>query len=92
MSMSFPLSLPSMYSVMNQPPAVDATNASTKSASGRNPLALDVLYITSTENFFHDISQNLKKKADESKVPMKILYLENLKGSDREEKISDLKN
>jgi ankyrin repeat protein len=92
MSMSFPLSLPSTYSVMNQAPATDATTSSTQPTSGRNPRALDVIYITSTEGFLHDISQNLKKKAEKSKVPMEILYVENLKGSDREEKISDFKN
>ncbi len=92
MSLSFPLSLPSTYSVVNQPPAVDTTNSSTQNALGRSPLALDALYITSTEDFFHDISKNLQKKAEESKVSMEILYLENLKGIDRKEKISDLKN
>ena len=92
MSLSFPLSLPGTYPVMNQPPAVDPTNSSTQLSSGRSPLALDVLYITSTEDFLQDISKNLKIKAEKSNVPMEILYLENLKGGDQKEKISDLRN
>jgi len=92
MSPSFSLPLPNKNSVMNKPPGVDAPSACAQSAPGRNPNALDVLYITSTEYFLEDISKNLKEKAEKSNVPMEILYVEKLRGVDSKEKIYELKN
>ncbi len=92
MSISFSFPLPNKNSVMNQPVGVDVLNLGAQSPSARDPLALDVLYITSSEDFLDDISKNLKYKAEKLNVPMEILYVEQIKGRDKKEKISDLEN
>jgi len=92
MSISLPLSYTNPNLSNDQSLKLDSSEISELPSFGRNPCALDVIYITSTEDFLKDISGNLKKKADKSNVPLEIFYVEELTGYDQKEKISDLKS
>lgn len=57
----------------------------------RNPNALDVLLITSTESFFQNDASRLECSAQVLQVPMQTLFVEHLAGSSKEEKNAALK-
>ncbi len=67
------------------------TQAIAKSPPGRNPNALDVLLITSTEGFLQDGASQLENSAKLLQVPMHTLYVEDLTGYSKEEKVAALK-
>ncbi len=70
------------------PPVAATANTSLNASCGRDPRALDVLYITSNQTFLKDISVNLKNHAQSSGVPMELVYVEDLGGAGKEEKIA----
>ncbi len=62
-----------------------------KPTSARNPNALDVLLITSTEEFLQDGAQELEHSAQTLQVPMQTVFVEQLAGTSKEEKSAALK-
>ncbi len=57
----------------------------------RNPQALDMFFITSTEDFLMRQANALAHQAHQVGVPVGFKYVEELEGSSREEKNEDLK-
>ncbi len=69
----------------------DSTAAIAGPASARHPNALDVLLITSNEDSHQTRATLLGDLAQLQQVPMQTLYVEQLAGSSKEEKIAALK-
>jgi ankyrin repeat protein len=80
------------FSVADPIPSASLTQITEKTDCKRNPDALDVLYMTTSDSGFKDISVKLKNQAQSSGVPMEVLYVERLEGSSKKEKIARLRD
>lgn len=91
--MSLPI-LSSVSATRTFPSQLDGASdpsAMRNSAPGRKPEALDVLFITSTEQFLKKTANELAEQAVASGVPLETIHLEELKGTFSEEKTEALR-
>ena len=91
--MSIPSSLSPFdnYSGNVQVSSTSSAQITENTSCKRNPKALDVIYITTSQSSFKAISANLKDRAKNVGVPMEVLEVEAFEGDSDQEKIAALK-